>query len=121
MVSKRGSHWVRVSWVSPWVLSIFWHAKSATASARNWRIRVRQVGKSSRQVRNFASTEPALARPAGKRPSTRSAQRTKRCTFIKRDWVWTLGGVRQASTVCLRRADAWPQADRKVENCGCVS
>src|SRR5437773_7850903 len=88
------------------------------ASSRNWRIRVRQAGKSSRHVRSFANTEPALARPAGDKSSTRSAQRTKRWTFIKRDVVWTLGGVRQASTVCLSRLDTRPQADRKVANCG---
>ena len=121
MVSSRGSHAVRVSWVSPRVLSIFWHAKSATASSRNWRIRMRQAGKSSRHVRSFASTEPALARPAGTKPSTPSAQHTKRWTFIKRDVVWTLGGVRQASTVCLSRLDTRPHAESKVANCGCFS
>src|SRR5262249_61112965 len=97
MVSKRGSHWLRVSRVSPWVLSIFWQAKSATASSRNWRIRVRQAGKSSRQARNFASTESVLARAAGKKPNTRSAQRTKRGIFIKRDVGCHLGGGGQAS------------------------
>ena len=116
MVSISGAHCANVACERPWVLSSFWHANSGMASSRNRLIKALHAGKASRQVRNFARVEPALAPPAGERWSKRSAQVTRRCTFIKRALVCTLGGARHARSVCLSLPETRPHADTKIEN-----
>jgi hypothetical protein len=87
-------------------------------AARGDRVMQLRAGDSSRHVRNLAPTAPAVARPAGNSPNTRAAQRITRCTGIKRDVVWTLGGARQTRTVCVRRRDTRPHAESKGAHCG---
>src|SRR5712691_7288820 len=118
MVSISGSHWARVSCESPLLLRIFWHASRPEASARNRLMRALQAGNSSRQARNLAKVEPLLAPPAGESLSTRSAQVNKRCTFMKRALVRTVGGAKHARRVCLSLPEARPQADKKLSKAG---
>src|SRR5215470_8586230 len=118
MVSMSGSHWARVSCESPWVLSSFWLASRPCASARKRWMRALQVGNSSTQARNLAKVEPLLALPDGESLSSRAAQVNKRCTFIKRALVLTLGGAKHASMVCLSLPETRPQADRNVSKLG---
>ena len=68
----------------------------------------------------FYKVEPALAAPHGESFSTRSAQVNRRCTFIKRALVRTLGGAKHARIVCLSLPETRPQADRKVSKVGCA-
>src|SRR4029450_12712157 len=118
MVSIKGSHWARGSCESPLILRIFWHASRPRASARNRVISGLQAGDCSRQARNWAKGEPGLAPPVGESFSKRSAQVNKRCTFIKRALVCTLGGAKHASRVCVSLPETRPQADRKVAQRG---
>src|SRR5712692_4557736 len=120
MVSISGSQWARLSCESPLLLRIFGHARRPAASARNRLMRALQAGNSSRQARNLAKVEPVLAPPAGESLSTQSAQVNKRCTFMKRALVWTLGGTKHARIVCLRVPETRPQAATKVAKAGCA-
>jgi len=88
------------------------------ASSRNNLIKALHAGKASRQARNFARTEPALAPQAGEGLRKRLAQVTRRCTSIKRALVCTLGRERHARSVCLSVPETRPHTDTKVENVG---
>src|ERR1700730_1958734 len=118
MLSISGAHWARLSCESPLSLRIFWHSRRPKASLRKRLMRALQSGKCSRQARNLAKVEPALAPPGGESLSTRSAQVNKRCTFIKRALVRTLGGAKHARMVCLSLPETRPQADRNVAKLG---
>ena len=118
MARVSGSHCARVAGERPWVLRISWQANRAPASPRNRLMRALHAGRSPRAVRSLAHIDPDLAPPGGDSWRTRSAQVTKRCTFIKRALVRTVGGVKQASRVCLSLPEAWPQADKKRAKAG---
>src|SRR5438309_1048148 len=83
-----------VSWQSPLVLTIFWHSRKPWASAQKRLMRSLHAGSSSMHERRRAKREPVLAPPGGERWSSRSAHVKRRCTFIKRALVRTVGGAK---------------------------
>ena len=107
-----------IAWQSPLVLRIFWRARRPWASPRKRLMRALHAGSSSRQARRRARMEPALAPPAGESWRSCSAQVNTRCTCIKRALVRTLGGAKQAKTVCLSLPETHPQADKKCSKAG---
>ena len=58
------------------------------------------------QARRRAKIEPDLAPPGGESWSSRSAQVNRRCTFIKRALVRTVGA---APTVTIQQANYWDE------------
>jgi hypothetical protein len=59
------------------------------------------AGSASMHARRRANIEPALAPPGGESLSSRSAHVNRRCTFIKRALVRTVGGAKHARRVCV--------------------